>query len=109
MLMDSQDPYKNATITDKESGEYLTDRLGDEAVNFITQNKENPFFLYLSTYTVHTPLVAPKETVEKYNGNTYFAMIEKLDQNVGKVMNQLENANLLENTVVIFYSDNGGL
>ncbi|ANW95376.1 hypothetical protein AXE80_03365 [Wenyingzhuangia fucanilytica] len=102
-------PYKNGTITDGPKGEYLTDRLGDEAVHFIEQNKETPFFLNLATYTVHTPLSAPTENIKKFNGNKYFAMIEKLDQNVGKVMNKLENLNLLENTVVIFYSDNGGL
>lgn len=103
------DPYQNATISDKEEGEYLTDRMGDEAVNFINRNKENPFFLYLSTYTVHTPLKAPQEIIDKNNGNIYFAMIEKLDQNVGKVMDQLKQSGLLENTLVVFYSDNGGL
>jgi arylsulfatase A-like enzyme len=102
-------PYRNGTIEDGEDGEYLTDRLGDEAVKFINENKDHPFFLNLSTYTVHNPLKAPEETIEKYNGNTYFAMIEKLDQNVGKVMNRLKELNLLENTIVIFYSDNGGV
>ena len=102
-------PYKNGTINDGPEGEYLTDRLGDEAVNFIEENKENPFFLNLATYTVHTPLAAPEETVEKYDGNKYFAMIDKLDQNVGKVIDKLEELRLLENTMVIFYSDNGGL
>lgn len=103
------DPYKNGTIEDRKEGEYLTDRLGDEAVQFIEQNKEKPFFLNLATYTVHTPLRAPKEITEKYDGNTYFAMIEKLDQNVGKVMDKLTELDLLENTIVLFYSDNGGL
>ncbi len=103
------DPYKNGTITDRKEGEYLTDRLGDEAAMFIEQHKHKPFFLNLATYTVHTPLSAPVENVEKYNGNTYFAMIEKLDQNVGKVMDKLKELELLENTIVIFYSDNGGL
>ncbi len=102
-------PYRNATIPEKASGQYLTDRLGDEAVDFINQNKKNPFLLYLSTYSVHTPLRAPEEVVEKHRGNSYFAMIEKLDQNVGKVMEHLEKSGLMENTLVIFYSDNGGL
>ena len=102
-------PFKNGTIKDKEKGEYLTDRLGDEAVQFIAENKEKPFFLYLSTYSVHTPLKAPKEVVDKNDGNTYHAMIEKLDENVGKVIKQLETSNLLENTLIVFYSDNGGL
>lgn len=102
-------PYKNGTIEDGPDGEYLTDRLGDEAVNFIEQNKEQPFFLNLATYTVHTPLAAPKETIDKYEGNKYFAMIEILDQNIGKVIDKLSALDLLENTIVIFYSDNGGL
>lgn len=102
-------PFRNATIPEKEEGQYLTDRMGDEAVDFIVRNKKNPFFLYFSTYTVHTPLKAPQDIIDKNNGNTYFAMIEKLDQNVGKVMDQLKLSGLLENTMVIFYSDNGGL
>ncbi|WP_341224487.1 sulfatase [uncultured Arcticibacterium sp.] len=102
-------PYKNGTIKDGPEGEYLTDRLGDEAVNFIEDHKNKTFFLNFATYTVHTPLAAPKETLEKFGGNKYFAMIEKLDQNVGKVMDKLTELSLLENTVVIFYSDNGGL
>lgn len=103
------DPYQNATIKDSVEGEYLTDRIGNEAANFIDQNKENPFFLYLSTYTVHTPLKAPQKTIDKNDGDTYRAMIEELDQNIGKIMTQLAHADLLENTMVIFYSDNGGL
>lgn len=102
-------PYKNGTIADGPKGEYLTDRLGNEAVNFIEQNKEKPFFLNLATYTVHTPLAAPAKNIKEYGGNKYFAMIEKLDQNVGKVVNKLKALNLLENTLIVFYSDNGGL
>lgn len=103
------DPYKNGTINDRKTGEYLTDRLGDEAVQFIEQNKEQAFFLNWATYTVHTPLRAPAENIEKYDGNTYYAMIEKLDENVGKLMDKLRELKLLDNTMVIFYSDNGGL
>ncbi|WP_044198721.1 sulfatase [Dyadobacter tibetensis] len=102
-------PFKNGTLPDGEAGEYLTDRLGDEAVNFITQNKDRPFFLNLATYTVHTPLQAPEENLNKFSGNKYYAMIDKLDQNVGKVLHALEKLHLKENTMVIFYSDNGGL
>lgn len=103
------DPYKNGTIKDRKAGEYLTDRLGDEAVQFIEQNKEHAFFLNWATYTVHTPLRAPAETIEKYDGNTYYAMIEKLDENVGRLMDKLHELKLSDNTMLIFYSDNGGL
>lgn len=101
-------PYKNATISDGSENEYLTDRLGLEACHFIEQNKDNPFLLYLSTYSVHTPLMAPKPTIDKHKGNNYLAMIEKLDENVGKVLDKLKGLGLDSNTLVIFYSDNGG-
>lgn len=102
-------PYGNATITDGEEGEYLTDRLANESVKFINENSDKPFFLMLSTYTVHTPLRAPQQTIDKYGGNTYFAMIEELDKNVGKVLDAIKLAHLEDNTLVVFYADNGGL
>jgi len=102
-------PYKNGTLKDGPKGEYLTDRLGEEAVKFIKENKDTPFFLNLATYTVHTPLGAPASYVKKFGGNKYFAMINKLDEAVGKVIKTLKENNLLENTIVVFYSDNGGL
>ncbi|PWJ57887.1 arylsulfatase A-like enzyme [Dyadobacter jejuensis] len=102
-------PYKNGTLPDGPAGEYLTDRLGDEAVRFIVRHKDRPFFLDLSTYTVHTPMQAPEATVAKYKGNKYYAMIEKLDQAVGKVVGKLKELKLMDDTIIIFYSDNGGL
>ncbi|WP_299546848.1 sulfatase-like hydrolase/transferase [Seonamhaeicola sp.] len=102
-------PYKNGTIIDGPEQEYLTDRLAMEACQFIEQNKERPFLLYLSTYTVHTPLQAPEQTINKNKGNKYFAMIEKLDENVGKVLTKIKALDLDNNTLVIFYSDNGGV
>lgn len=102
------DPYKNATITDGESGEYLTDRLADESVAFIKSNQENPFHLALWFYSVHTPIKAPKELVEKNGGNAYLAMLESMDNAVGKVLDTLDDAGIRDNTLVVFYSDNGG-
>ena len=98
-------------------GEYLTDRLTDEAVQFVTANKDRPFFLYLPHYAVHTPLRAKKELVEKYQpgrpgtqGNpTYAAMVESMDESVGRVMKTLDDLKLADRTLVIFTSDNGGL
>ena len=98
-------------------GEYLTDRLTDETIQFIKNNKEKPFFTYLSYYAVHTPLEAPDSLVKKYIplvANTkinpiYAAMVESVDSNVGRIMKLLEELSLSKSTIVIFASDNGGL
>jgi arylsulfatase A-like enzyme len=98
-------------------GQYLTDRLTDEAVKFIEDNRDKPFFLYLSHHTVHTPIQAKEELIEKYkkkkpgnghNNPTYAAMIESMDQSVGKVCDKLDELGLSDNTIVFFFSDNGG-
>ena len=102
------DPYRNGTIENRKKGEYLTDRLGDEAVAFIKANHESPFHLTLWPYSVHTPIQAPKELVKKNNGDKYCAMVESLDNAVGKVLAALEETETLDNTLLIFYSDNGG-
>ena len=108
--------YPNC-VSDKE-GEYLTDRLTDEAISFATKNKDKPFFLYLPFYTVHTP-IQPKadkkkkwKAVEKQPGQhsaSYAAMVESMDENVGRLMASLDELGIAERTVVIFTSDNGGV
>jgi arylsulfatase A len=100
-------------------GEYLTDRLGEEAAKFIGAHKERPFFLYLAHYAPHTPMVAKPGTAEKFGSSTasvgrqanaiYAAMLESLDNSIGTVMQALEEHKLTDNTLVIFTSDNGGL
>jgi arylsulfatase A-like enzyme len=128
-------PYKIPTLPDGPTGEYLTDRLTEEALKFIESSRHTPFFLYLSHYAVHTPLQAKPELVAKYrakaegltpagpefvsdrgrqvrqiqNHAVYAAMIESLDQSVGRLMKKIEELGLDKNTVVIFTSDNGGL
>ena len=102
------DPYRNGTIQDRKKGEYLTDRLGDEAVAFIRSNQEKAFHLTLWFYSVHTPIKAPKDLVKKNGGNAYLAMLESMDNAVGKVLNTLEATGTRDNTMVVFYSDNGG-
>ncbi len=112
-------PYKIVNIDRGEQGEYLTDRLTDEAEKFIEANKDRPFFLYLTHYAVHTPLQAKKEKIAKYkakvkpgqlqNNPVYAAMIESVDESVGRIMRKLDQLGLTENTVVFFMSDNGGL
>jgi arylsulfatase A len=116
-------PFKNkfGAIPGLETapdGEYLTDRLTAEAAKFIESNKAKPFFLYLPHYAPHTPLVAKKDVIAKYPGSpahgrqnhpTYAAMIESLDDAVGRVLKTLDDLKLSDNTIVIFTSDNGGL
>ena len=113
------DPYKIATLPDRQAGEYLTDRLTDEAERFIETNREKPFFLYFAHYAVHTPLQAKKDVIARYQEKvkpdqpqknaTYAAMVQAVDDSVGRIMAKLDALGLTENTVVIFMSDNGGL
>ena len=111
-------PYNNPELPDGPPGEYLTDRLTDEALDFIETNKDKPFFLYLPHYAVHTPLHAKSELINKYkkkagsNGQDnpkYAAMIESTDQGVGRIMEKLDELGLTDNTIVFFFSDNGGV
>ena len=102
------DPYKNATIPNRKKGEYLTDRLGDEAASFIKANHAEPFHLTLWPYSIHTPIRAPKDLVKKNGGKKYNAMLESLDSAVGKVIDALEETETRDNTLLVFYSDNGG-
>lgn len=137
-------PYRNPRLPSGPDGEYLTDRLTDETLRILGDFHEDgrPFLVYLSFYTVHTPLQAPAALVEKYRElaaeqsadqpefapeeqiwptdkprrtrvvqrhATYAAMVEKMDQNVGRVLNRLVELGVEKNTVVCFMSDNGGL
>jgi arylsulfatase A-like enzyme len=128
-------PYKNPKLTDGPEGEYLTDRLTDESIKFIETNKDDPFFLYLAFYTVHTPIQASNKHIEKYRTkreklgleeiphkkegegwtktlqeNAAFAsMVAAMDENVGRVLKTIKEQGLDENTWIIFTSDNGGL
>jgi arylsulfatase A-like enzyme len=112
-------PYKIPTLTEGPDNEFLSDRLTSEALTFIESNKDKPFFLYLPHYAVHTPLMAKKEVIAKYkakadpdashNNPTYAALIESVDDSVGRLMKKLEELKLSGNTVIVFTSDNGGL
>lgn len=129
-------PYNNPRLEDGPEGEYLTDRIGDESLKFLESIDDNPFLLYLSFYTVHSPIQGcdkydqhymeekqeltdrgePKVRIE-HRGKTrlnqsdhkYAAMVRSMDENVGKVLDKLEELKLAENTIIIFTSDNGGL
>jgi arylsulfatase A-like enzyme len=102
------DPYRNGTIENRQKGEYLTDRLGDEAVEFIKAHKDETFHLSFWPYTVHAPIKAPQDMVDKNGGNAYLAMLECMDNAVGKVMDALEKEGIRDNTLLVYYSDNGG-
>ncbi len=107
------------TLKDMKKGDYLTDRLSIEGAKFIEANKNRPFFLYQSYHSVHTPIQAKKEYVEKYKGKkspdgnryhaTYAGMIQSLDEGVGRILDKLDELKLTRNTLVFFMSDNGGL
>lgn len=128
-------PYGIPTLADGPKGEFLTERLTDECLKFIESSREQPFLLYLAHYTVHTPLQAKPELVATFrskaaglksgepefitdhgrqvrqvqNHAVYAAMVNSLDQSVGRIMSKLEELGLEKKTAVFFTSDNGGL
>lgn len=111
-------PYINPNLIDGPDGEYLTDRIGDEVVKFIEDNKQNKFFAYVPFYSVHTPIQSKlsyensfrkKKPDIYHNRADYAGMIKSLDENIGKIYNKIDELNLLENTLIIFTSDNGGI
>jgi arylsulfatase A-like enzyme len=130
-------PYGIPTLTDGPKGEYLNERLADEAGRFMegAVKRGNPFLVYLSHYAVHTPLQAKPEVVEKYKAKAaklenrspeflpdrgrfvrqvqdhavYGAMVEGMDDSVGRVLRKLQELGVEQDTVVVFTSDNGGL
>jgi len=127
-------PYRIPTLADGPAGEYLTDRLTDEALAFLEANRDRPFFLYLPHFAVHTPLQAKPDVEATYvvagglpdaasragkpiggekgigQGNaTYAAMVESVDDSVGRIVAALDRLGLRDTTAVFFTSDNGGL
>lgn len=121
-------------LEDGVEGEYLTDRLTDETIEFIEANTDRPFLVYLSHYAVHTPLEAKPELVAYYenklkkldfdgpeyiekDGTTkmrqdnavYAAMVHSMDESLGRVMESLDKLGLADETVIVFTSDHGGL
>lgn len=127
-------PYKNPRLPDGPAGEHLPDRLATETCQFIASHRDKPFLAYLSFYSVHTPLIAREDLKAKYEAKAarlgikpefrwdttrdvrqnqthavYAAMVEAMDLAVGKVLAQLDELGLAENTLVVFTSDNGGL
>ena len=128
-------PYINPKLENKEDGQQLSYRLAKETANFMEQQKDKPFFAYLSFYAVHGPIQTQPETWAKYRAKAekqgiaekgfameknlpirqhqdnpvYAGLIENMDEAVGLVLDELERLNLDKNTIVVFTSDNGGV
>jgi arylsulfatase A-like enzyme len=133
-------PWNIPNLENGPDGQYMTDRLANEAVNFIDGHADNPFLMYFSFYSVHAPFAAPEERIEKYKRKqeqlgltdeerfgeesaagktfkyrkkqdypTYAAMVASMDSAVGMVLNKLKEKGIADNTIIIFFSDNGGL
>ena len=110
-------PYGKPPLEAPE-GEYLTERLTEEAVEMIIRKKDRPFYLYLPYYTVHTPIEPKAEARARYESMEaaacqdrpdYAGMVDALDRGVGRIMQELRRQGLEEHTLVIFSSDNGGI
>jgi len=103
-----------------KEGDYLTDRLTDRAIEIMRRVHDRPFFLNLWYHAVHPPIEGKPELVKKYakkledgahrrhRNPAYAAMVETLDANVGRVLDAIDELEIAENTIVIFFSDNGG-
>lgn len=111
--------FKAGTVADGPEGEYLTDRATAEALKFIRQTDDRPFFLCLWHWAVHTPFQAKKELIEFYSEHpdpqgkqlspTMAAMIQSMDESLGRLLDELERSGRDKNTVIVFTSDNGGV
>jgi arylsulfatase A-like enzyme len=101
-----------------QPGEYLTDRLTDEALKVIDQAGQRPFFLYLAHHAPHTPIEGKPDLVARYQKKqrpalhhpnaTYAAMVHSLDESVGRIVARLQERSMADRTVIVFVSDNGG-
>ena len=111
-------PYRIKTLPDGPKGEYLTDRLTDEAVGYLKTPRERPFLLCLWHYAVHAPFQAKAGFIQAARGKvdprgkqgcpTMAAMIHSLDESVGRVLDTLDERGIADETIVWFASDNGG-
>ena len=110
-------PYRNPRLEDGPDGEHITDRLTTEAIDYIHTHKDDPFFLCLWTYAVHSPYQAKPDLIEKYRKKedprglqasaVMGGMIECVDTNFGRLLDAVDREGIAEDTIVIFNSDNG--
>ncbi len=95
-----------------EDGQYMTELITREALRFIGEKKDKPFFLYLPYNAPHYPMEAPEKWLKMYEGmegnrRPYAAMVSCMDDSIGRIIARLRELGLLENTLIIFASDNG--
>ncbi|MEW6742105.1 MAG: sulfatase [Planctomycetota bacterium] len=113
-------PYHIPTLPDGPEGEYLTDRLTDEVIRYLRDHdRTQPFLLFLWHFSVHGPFQAEPALVQKcrerinpsfhQRNPVYAAMIQSLDESLGRILDALDELELASNTIVLFTSDNGGL
>lgn len=105
-------------IVDGPEGEHIDDRLGTEAIKFITEHQDEPFYLNLWMYDCHGPWEAKQDLIQNFaqketqpDGHTnpvYAAMLKTMDDNFGRVMTAIDELGIADNTIVVFFSDNGG-
>ena len=109
-------PYGNVALEGNE-GDHLTDQIMDGVVDFV-HSARRPFFLYYAPYAVHTPIQPVAALVGKYQSKVpwrgqenadYASMVDNLDRNIGLLLQALKTKDLLQNTLMVFTSDNGGL
>ncbi|HUR59527.1 MAG TPA: sulfatase, partial [Opitutaceae bacterium] len=111
--------HKPKSSDDPEKDAHGVEVITQHALQFLEKNRDRPFFLELTHNSIHAPIMAPKTLVEKHrrragsdrpeNNPIIAAMMEVLDDGIGRVVAKLDELGLRENTLVIFYSDNGGL
>jgi len=111
-------PWKFPDFDPDTPNQHIEDRMAKEAVEWMTANKAKPFFLNYWMFSVHAPFDAKNELIEKYRPKidptdpqrspTYAAMIESMDDAVGTLLDSLDELKIADNTVIIFFSDNGG-
>jgi arylsulfatase A-like enzyme len=111
-------PYRIKPLPDGPKGEYITDRLTDETLAYIEQNRDAPFFLCLWHYAVHAPYQAKEEITKTYadrqdprgkqNNPIMASMLKSMDESLGRVLDKLDELELSDDTIIIFFSDNGG-
>jgi len=110
--------FRAGTITDGPPGEYITDRLTDEALKFITENSDRPFFLCLWHFGVHGPWGHKEEITRRFRGKkdprgkqgnpVMASMLYSIDESLGRIMDKLDELKIADDTMIIFFSDNGG-